>query len=86
VQTAEISNQLVAGTKMEMIRVPENHRRADLTQVDGIERLYCRERPNGHERRRLDDAVRGRERSRSRGARLAVDRELEWCHVLGSGW
>ena len=34
VQTAEIANQLVAGTQMQMIRVAENHLRADLAQID----------------------------------------------------
>ena len=79
-QSAEIANQLVARPQVQMIRVAENHLRADLAEIDGIERLHRRQRADRHERRRVDDAVRRREAPRARGAGFGVDRKLEWIH------
>ena len=80
-QSAEIANQLVARTQMQMIRVAENHLRAELAQIDGIERLHRRQRADRHERRRVDDAVRRRETTGAPAAGFGVDRKLEWIHV-----
>ena len=77
VQPSEIANQLVAGTQMEMIRVRENHLRADLSQIVRVERLHRRERADRHERRRFDDTVRRREAPRTPAAALGVYREFE---------
>lgn len=79
-QAAEVADQLVAGTQMQMVRVAEDHLRTDLAKVDGIERLHRRERSDGHERRRLDDTVRRRETARAASARLGVDEKIEWIH------
>ena len=67
-QPAEIANELVARPQMQMVRVAEDHLRADVVQVVRVERLHRRLGADRHERRRLDDAVRRREPSGARAA------------------
>jgi hypothetical protein len=59
----------------EVVGVAEDHRRAHLHQIVGIERLNRREGPDRHERRCLDEPVRGRKNAGACGAGGGIDPE-----------
>ena len=61
VQPAHFANQFVAGTQIEMIGVRENDLRAESFEVLLRLPFHRRGGSNGHERRRLDHAVRSRQ-------------------------
>ncbi len=69
VQSAELADQLRAGPEVQVVRVAEQDRRAELAQADGVEGLDGRLRPDRHERRRGHVAVR---RAEDAGARRAL--------------
>src|SRR5260221_19554 len=77
VEAAKVPDQLVARAEMQVIRIRENHLRVHRTQVVGIQRLDGGERADGHECRRLHDAMRrGKPRGPGRTNR-ALERECE---------
>ena len=53
------SIEVLAGPEVQVVRVREHDRGAELAQLVGIEALDGRLRPHRHERRRRDVAVRG---------------------------
>ncbi len=58
VQTAKLSDQLVAGTDMEVVGIGKFHLRADRAEIIGRNRaLDRRHRADIHENRRLDGSV-----------------------------
>ncbi len=61
VEPAELGDQLVAGPEEEVVGVAEDDVRAERPHLVGVERLDRRLRPDRHERRRRDVAVRGAE-------------------------
>jgi hypothetical protein len=77
VKTAQVAHDLVARAQVEVIRVGEDHLRAHRAKLQRVQRLDRAERPDGHERRRLDDAVRRRESPGSCPAVACVDLEGE---------
>jgi hypothetical protein len=82
VQAAELLDQLVAGTEVQVVRVAEDDLRAqvaELLRVDGFDRAL---RADGHEGRRLHVAVRGAQRA---GARVAVGGGEGVCAYDGEG-
>ena len=57
-QTAKLSDQLVAGTDMEVVGIGKFHLRADRAEIIGRNRaLDRRHRADIHENRRLDGSV-----------------------------
>src|SRR6202011_2910114 len=74
-----LADDFIAGPEMQMIRVPENHRRAHAHEVVGVERLHRRQGADRHECRRLDGTVRGREDTCARRGVGRSDCKVE-CH------
>ena len=75
VESAHLAHDLVAGPQVQVIRVREDHRRAHLDEIVGIERLHRRESADRHERRRLDRPVRRDKNAGPRGAGSGFDLE-----------
>jgi hypothetical protein len=73
VEAAETGDPLVAGSKVEVVRVRQDDRRAGRGDVVRVERLDGRVRADRHELGRLDDAMRQREATDS-GAGGSVSR------------
>ena len=68
VQSAELCDQVFARAEVQVVRVAEDDLRAEraqLVRVDALDRSF---RPDRHERRRRDVAVRGVEDAGARGA------------------
>ena len=62
------------GAEVEMISVAEDDLRAHLVEFARVERLDAGLRADGHEHRRLDDAVRGGQFSEARlGVRIGFE-------------
>ena len=80
-QAAEPRDQLVARAQEQVIGVAEDDCGADRLEVAVQRRLDAALRADGHERRRLDDAVRRVEPSEPRRAIRRTQREAE----TGSG-
>ena len=76
VQAAEPLDPLVARPQVEVVRVGQDDRRADLDEVVGMERLDRRVRADRHELGRLDDAVGQRQPAEPR-PRRAVGRRRD---------
>ncbi len=74
---AERPDDLIAGAKVQVIRVRENHLAADRLELDRIERLHGRECADRHERRRFDAPMRRREDAGAggTGGRDSLERE-----------
>src|SRR3954468_12476872 len=77
-QPAEAPHDLVTRAQMQMVRVSEDHRRAGLAEIHGVERFHRGLCSNGHECRRLDHAVWCAEPSGARRSALDLDNELKW--------
>jgi len=71
VQTAELPDQLVTGTKIQVIGVGKNYGGAERFQVFLGERLNRRGGPDRHEYRSFDDAVRSAETATPRTGGIA---------------
>src|SRR2546428_11642289 len=68
VKAAAARDQIVAGTQIEVIRVAEQNLDAEVLEVAMRDGLHRALRADGHERRRLDFAVRRRHHASSRAA------------------
>src|SRR6266480_4395558 len=68
VEAAELADELVAGPEQEVEGVAEHDLRARRTEVVRREALHGAARADGHEHRRLDRAVAGRETAGAGGA------------------
>jgi len=80
VESAHLADDLVAGAKMQVVRVPENHGSAHLHEVVGIECLHRGESSDRHECRSLHIAVRRDENAGPCGAGGVLDGERK-AHV-----
>lgn len=63
VKSAEFGDDVFARSQRQMVRVPENHLRAGCFELADFDSLDGPDRPNRHERRGLNDSVRGMERA-----------------------
>ena len=80
VQPAELRDQLVARTEVQVVRVPEDHVGAERAYLVRMKRLHSPLRPDRHEGRRPDLTVSG---SHDTGPRGAVGRlQLEATHRI----
>ncbi len=77
VQPAHLADDLVAGAQVQVVRVAEDHLRAQGAEIVGVERLDRRQRAHRHERGRVDAPVRCGEDAGARGAVLVFDGEAE---------
>ncbi len=77
VEPAELGDHILAGPDVQVVCVGQDDLRADGLEVGGRERAHRRLGADRHEHRRLDGAVGQGQRARARGARLAVDPEIE---------
>ena len=78
VQAAELGDQVLARAQVQVVRVAEQHRRAERAQLVGMDALHRALRPDGHERRRRHVAVRGAEQTGAGGA--VGRRDVEVAH------
>jgi hypothetical protein len=61
VEAAELCDQLVAGTEVQVVGVAEQDVRPEVAQLVGVKGLHGALRSDGHERGRRHLAVRGRQ-------------------------
>ena len=74
VQPAGGADDVEAGPDVQVIGVAENDLRAHLAEFARVERLDAALRADGHEHRRLDDAVRGGQSAQARfGVRIGFE-------------
>src|SRR5438874_12404189 len=76
-KAAAARDQLIAGTQIQVIRIAENDLRARFFEVAVAHRLHAPLRADGHERRRLDAAVRRPALAEASGAVGREQREAE---------
>ena len=74
-EAAELGDEILAGPQMEVVRVAEDDLRADRVELVRVDGLHRGLRPDGHEDRRADVAVRGVEHAGTRGAVAGGDLE-----------
>ena len=74
-ESAEVLHDVLARPEVEVVRVAEDHVRAERANLRGKERLDRPLRPDGHERRRADLAVGGPEDARPCSAVDGLDRK-----------
>ena len=67
-QAAELGDEILAWTQVQVVRVAEEDRRAERAQLPGVDALHGALRADGHERRRRHVAVRGAEDAGAGGA------------------
>ena len=67
-QSAELRDEVLAGTEVQVVRVAEQDRRAEGEQLVGIDSLDRRLGADRHERRCQDVAVRGADDAGAGGA------------------
>ena len=77
VQAARARDQRVTGTKVQVVRVPQDDLRAEVFQITVRDRLHGAARPHRHERWRLHDAMGGRQNSAAGGPVSRADCEPE---------
>ena len=70
VQAAQFANQFVAGTKIEMIGIAENHLRAEFFERFIAQALHGGLRAHRHEHRRFDRAMRSAQAAAARATRV----------------
>jgi hypothetical protein len=80
-QSTERRDPLVAGTQIEVIGVAQKNLCAERLEIAMRDAFHRALRPDRHERRRFDVAVRGRQDSASRAAVGVGDAKAEG-HVL----
>ncbi len=85
VQAAEPLDPLVARSQVQVVRVGEDDRGADLADVVGMERLHGRVRADRHELRGLDDAVGQLEAADAGAGRVARRRRDLDAEAGGAG-
>ncbi len=83
VEPAELRDEVLPRPEVQVVRVAEEDGRAERAELVRVDSLHRSLRPDGHERRRLDVAVRRVDDTRARGA---VGRlEGERAQLIGSG-
>ena len=68
VEAAELADQVLAGSEVQVVRVPEDDRGAERPELVRVHALDRPLRADGHEGRRRHVAVRGAQQPRARGA------------------
>ena len=86
VESAEIANQLMAGPKIKMIRIPENDLCAEFLQCLVAQTLHRSLRAHGHEERAIDRTVRSVQAAAPCSRRIGIrnfEREIHSFSVSG---
>jgi hypothetical protein len=75
-QASELGDDVLSRSEVQVVRVAEDHARAERAHLIRVEALDGPLRADGHEGRRRDVAVRGADHSRAGGAVGGLEREM----------